>query len=104
MSTTRATPFTRRGLRLTTAAIGVLITVGMVLLAGRDLPVLSDARDVVHDAFLRGEPREYDPSSPVHIIDIDEASLGIYGQWPWPRTYLAVLTEKLYEHGAVAVG
>ncbi len=41
---------------------------------------------------------------PVHIIDIDEASLAAYGQWPWPRSYMAVLTDRLFDHGAVAVG
>jgi len=97
-------PLTRRGLRIATAVIGMSLTLLMIFIAGRDITIFSDARDAVHDAFMRVDPRPFDPTAPVHIIDIDEASLGVYGQWPWPRTYLAVLTEKLYQHGAVAVG
>lgn len=97
-------PLTRRGLRLATLGIGVVSTLLMIILSGREAPVFTDLRDAVHDAYMRGQPRDFDPQSPVHIIDIDEASLDVYGQWPWPRTYLAVLTEKLYQHGAVAVG
>jgi adenylate cyclase len=40
----------------------------------------------------------------VHIVDIDEAALDSYGQWPWPRSYLAALTDRLFAHGAVAIG
>lgn len=98
-------PLTRRALRLTNAVVGIATTVMMIGLANQDVPLLDGARDAVHDTYLRSHPRDYDAAgSPVHIIDIDEASLAAYGQWPWPRTYLAVLTEKLYQHGAVAVG
>ncbi|MEM9343767.1 MAG: adenylate/guanylate cyclase domain-containing protein [Pseudomonadota bacterium] len=56
------------------------------------------------DTYQRAAPRPYDPSSPVHVVDIDEASLDALGQWPWPRTYLAELTDRLFELGAVAIG
>ena len=44
------------------------------------------------------------PRPPVHVIDIDEAALDLYGQWPWPRSYMAALTDRLFAHGAAAVG
>ena len=97
-------PLSRRGLRIATAAIGLVLTLLMIILSGREMVIFEQARDAVHDALMRGQPRPFDASAPVHIIDIDEASLSVYGQWPWPRTYLAILTEKLYRHGAVAVG
>lgn len=40
---------------------------------------------------------------PVTVIDIDEASLAKYGQWPWPRTVVADLVGKLTSMGAVVV-
>ena len=40
----------------------------------------------------------------VAIVDIDEESLARLGQWPWPRTEIAVLVDHLLEAGAVAVG
>ena len=41
---------------------------------------------------------------PVRIVDIDEPSLLALGQWPWPRTLVAELTQKLFDAGAVTVG
>ena len=38
----------------------------------------------------------------VRIIDIDEASLKAYGQWPWPYTRLTELVESLHAEGAKA--
>lgn len=43
-------------------------------------------------------------SKTVKVVDIDEKSLKSLGQWPWPRTLVARLVDKIFEHGAVAVG
>ena len=40
---------------------------------------------------------------PVRVVDIDEASLRQFGQWPWPRDRLATLVDKLSEMGASAI-
>ncbi len=56
----------------------------------------------VFDVFQRLRPREYVPT-PVRIIDIDDASLEAIGQWPWPRTRIAELIEKLHEAGATVI-
>ena len=37
------------------------------------------------------------------IVDIDEASLAAFGQWPWPRTLLADLVTKLTKLGSAAI-
>lgn len=44
-----------------------------------------------------------DEDLPVKIIDIDDASLERLGQWPWPRTELATLVQKLGEKGAAVI-
>ncbi|MGE4221031.1 MAG: CHASE2 domain-containing protein, partial [Alphaproteobacteria bacterium] len=41
---------------------------------------------------------------PVAIIDLDEKSLAEVGQWPWPRTTVAQLIEKLGAAGVAVVG
>lgn len=84
--------------------IGLAVTLAMIVVSGLNAPLVTNAREAVSDAFLRASPRQYDPATPVHLIDIDEASLAVYGQWPWPRPYLATLTEKLFDHGAIVVG
>jgi adenylate cyclase len=56
----------------------------------------------VFDEYLRFKPREYKPA-PVRIVDIDDDSLQRLGQWPWPRTVLARLADRLDELGAAAM-
>jgi adenylate cyclase len=36
----------------------------------------------------------------IYTVNIDEASIERYGQWPWPRGEYASLIEDLYERGA----
>lgn len=64
---------------------------------------LQTLRNNVFDQYQRWQPRHY-VDAPVRIIDIDEQSLARLGQWPWPRTRLAELVDKLQAAGAAAVG
>jgi len=84
--------------------LGLTLTALMLGLAVLSPPILSQARDLVFDGYQRASPRPYDPAAPVHIIDIDEAALDAYGQWPWPRSYMAAMTDRLFAHGAAAIG
>jgi adenylate cyclase len=59
-------------------------------------------RELVFDAFQRAGPRP-DSDVPVRVVDIDEASLARLGQWPWPRSDLARLVERLNDLGASAI-
>jgi adenylate cyclase len=54
------------------------------------------------DALQRSFPWNA-PPTPVTVVDIDEASLAEYGQWPWPRTTLAALVERLRDLGAASI-
>lgn len=65
------------------------------------LPVLR-MRLAVFDAYQRIEPRPYE-QAPVRAIDIDNESLERLGQWPWPRTRIATLVERLSEFGAASI-
>lgn len=54
------------------------------------------------DAYQRVEP--WQPADPqTRIIDIDEESLRRVGQWPWPRSTLAILTRALQGSGVKAL-
>jgi adenylate cyclase len=57
----------------------------------------------VFDTYLRLTPRSGDPAHPVRIVDIDEQSLRRVGQWPWPRTKLAEIIDKLKSAGASTI-
>lgn len=60
-------------------------------------------RNNLFDQYQRWHPRAY-AEVPVRIVDIDDASLARLGQWPWPRTRIAELLDKLGAGGAAAVG
>lgn len=81
----------------------LLVLIGALALRIADPVELSRLRDFAFDMFERLQPRTYNPATPVRIIDIDEASLAEYGQWPWPRTIVARLIDKLTEKGVVTI-
>ncbi|MCX7354539.1 MAG: adenylate/guanylate cyclase domain-containing protein [Alphaproteobacteria bacterium] len=65
--------------------------------------LVEQARLSVFDNYQRLKPRVYDPASPVRIVDIDDESLARLGQWPWPRTLLAGLVDRLGAAGVVTI-
>ncbi len=65
-------------------------------------PVLESLRLRVFDAYQNIKPRAYEPV-PITIIDIDEASLAEYGQWPWSRNIMAQLISTLRDAGVASV-
>jgi adenylate cyclase len=83
--------------------VALLVLLNALLLRIADPPVLNRLRDIAFDNYQRLQPRERPADSPVRIVDIDEAALAEYGQWPWPRTLLATLVEKLAEKGAAVI-
>lgn len=64
---------------------------------------LSVLRERVFDLYQRVNPRPIGTDIPIRIVDIDDTSLGAYGQWPWPRTRLASLVDTLNQAGAAAI-
>jgi adenylate cyclase len=86
-----------------------VLIVGTVILGSLALRIwdpspVARLRSLVFDAYQRVDPRAFDPSLPVRIVDVDEESLKQVGQWPWPRTVLADLVDKLTADGAAAIG
>ncbi len=83
-------------LSLVTAVLGLTL----VLI---DPLALQALRHQGFDQYQRWKPRVYEPV-PVRVVDIDEESLKRIGQWPWPRTRLAQLVERLDAQGTAAIG
>ncbi|MEH6443660.1 MAG: CHASE2 domain-containing protein [Oceanospirillaceae bacterium] len=65
-------------------------------------PVVS-ARQALFDSYQRIHPR-IPQSQPLTVIAIDERSIRQVGQWPWPRSVLADLVDKINAHTPVAIG
>ena len=74
-----------------------------VLIRYADPFIVQAARLIAFDTYQRLSPQAYDPDLPVRIVDIDETSLAKYGQWPWPRTVMRDLVDRLGEMGAAVV-
>ncbi len=89
----------RQGRLLGVALLVVLAAVTAApYVPGRDL-----LRFTWFDACQRLAPRAR-LSAPVVIVDVDGKSLARYGQWPWPRTLLARLLDRLLAAEPAAVG
>src|SRR5829696_3385867 len=87
-----------------TGAVGIGLFVLAIALAVRGaVPEISTlAANLTFDTYQRLSPRPYG-DAPVRVIDIDEASLAAFGQWPWPRTRIATMIERLAGLGASAI-
>lgn len=86
------------------AALLTLLMAGLGLALVLSEPLALQAlRHQGFDQYQRWQPRAHQPV-PVRIVDIDEASLQRLGQWPWSRTRLAQIVQRLGEHGAAAIG
>jgi len=83
--------------------VALLVLLNALILRAVDPDALVRLRDLAFDSYQRIKPREVPADLPVRIVDIDEAALAEYGQWPWPRTLLARLVDRLREQGAAVI-
>ena len=89
----------RRGQPLGLLLLALFLGVGLA----PDVLGLGAIRLAGFDAYQRWAPRVR-RSAPAVIVAIDEESLRLHGQWPWPRTWLARLVSLLAEANPAAVG
>lgn len=66
------------------------------------LPFVDALDAFIYDARLRASSSP-SPDPRIVIVDIDDASLQRYGQWPWRRDRLAQFTQELTQRQRVAV-
>ncbi|MEM9731883.1 MAG: adenylate/guanylate cyclase domain-containing protein [Pseudomonadota bacterium] len=81
---------------------GLVLLAALLSLRVSDPPVVEMLRAQSFDFYQRVKPREFTPL-PVTIVDIDERSLETLGQWPWPRTRMAELVDRLRQMQVPAV-
>ena len=89
--------------RLLLGAIPFVVLAATLALRAWDPLPLQELRWLAFDTYQRLAPRAYDPATPVKIVDLDDASLARLGQWPWPRTRVATLVERLTQAGAAVI-
>lgn len=81
----------------------VLLALLSVPILWQDMPVSGALRLAWLDVYQELFPRER-RSAPAVIVAIDEASLDRFGQWPWPRTLVAQLIDRLSAARPAAIG
>jgi adenylate cyclase len=79
--------------------ICLFILGGMAALRYADFAPVEELRVRTFDFYQRFDPR-VKTVRPVTIVDIDDPSLKKFGQWPWPRTYIADMVINLANLGA----
>jgi adenylate cyclase len=94
---------TARATRLLYIGFVSVLIAGAILLRYEDPFFVRALRLIAFDHFERLDPPKYDPSLPIRIVDIDDASLAKIGQWPWPRTTVRDLLAELAAKGAAVV-
>jgi adenylate cyclase len=73
---------------------GIALAISAVMLVTHTFPYERGLRLSLFDTYQRFLPRERQ-GDPVVIVEIDEKSLRLLGQWPWPRSRLAGLVAQL---------
>jgi adenylate cyclase len=79
------------------------VLAGAVAIRVADPFFVQALRLIAFDSYQRLAPETYDPALPVRVVDVDEESLERVGQWPWPRTVVANLLNRLAGQGAAVV-
>jgi len=93
--------FVRRGI-IYWLPLALLLTTALAhLVIPEEFDQLSSL--IAFDVHQRIAQRKAPEDTPVVIVDIDEHSLKQIGQWPWPRTVLAQLLDKLGKAGAAVI-
>jgi len=88
---------------------GMVITISLTVLmlslyVLRTWPqIIAPLQNIVFDTYQQIKPRPGGDSA-VIVIDVDESSIAKLGQWPWPRTTIATLVDKVRDSGALAIG
>ena len=88
--------------RLLLALPGIIATLVLLALHVAEVPAVRSLGNLLFDTYQRAYPREY-KTAPVRVVDIDDETLKRLGQWPWPRTDVARLTQALTDAGASAI-
>lgn len=90
----------RGGRRLLRLQLGALLAALLLALWSGQWQASASLDAQLHDSITRRLPPAAPSANDVLLIDIDEPSLSQIGPWPWPRTVLAEMVQRLRDQGA----
>jgi adenylate cyclase len=85
------------------ARAAALLSVAWLLFMVLDPAPQQWLRAQLFDAYQRVLPRER-ATQPAMVVEIDERSLAMYGQWPWPRRQVGELVERIAAMQPASIG
>src|SRR5258708_90527 len=100
-----ATAATRRRDRrrlIRVGGAGVLALIAVLAAFSGNSVLLGRLSPLVFDLYQNIKPRA-EAGAPIVVVDIDEQSIREIGQWPWPRSEIARLVDRLTELGVAAI-
>jgi serine phosphatase RsbU (regulator of sigma subunit)/CHASE2 domain-containing sensor protein len=80
-----------------------LLALSCLALYRIDTTPLANLHDTQFDRYQRQMPRPRD-EQPVIVVEIDSRSLAEYGQWPWSRSRIAELVQRILVGEPMALG
>ena len=95
--------FARRHRYLAIWGAGLVMMAATVAGGFASFSPLTRLNFLVFDAYQQLRPREVAESA-VLVVDIDDESIRQLGQWPWSRSLLATMIDRLSEYGAATIG
>jgi adenylate cyclase len=90
-----------RGMRVRSVAATILVVLAVFI--GSDLPRVLPLQGAWFDALERRAPRPV-ATTPVTIVEIDDKSLAALGRWPWPRSLVAELVQRIAAFSPGVIG
>lgn len=85
------------------AVIGLALTLFVLATYMVSLPMCEGVELKLYD--MRSKLRQnLDPSNDIVLVSIDDNSIAQLGRWPWPRSRMAAMIDKLSAAGAKVIG
>src|SRR5437867_7789992 len=81
--------------------LGIILLVVILFRSGTSILDLIELKTYDLRVLSRGQLQ---PSPAVVMAVVDEKSLDTEGRWPWPRSKLAALVDRLSQDGARVIG
>ena len=100
MSADAEIPASRTGRIRLYGALSIAALAALIALVPRWTAPLREPWFDLSQRLLPREPQ----AMPATIVEIDARSLATFGRWPWPRSLLADLVNRVGAHGPAAIG
>src|SRR5512145_3243518 len=83
---------------------GIIISVIFVLFSFQNFNLFESIEQFIYGIEMRFALASPAGAGKISMVNIDKKSIERLGPWPWPRSYIARMIEKLNENGAKLIG